>query len=104
VQRAVVLCDGRTIDLPILPAAIRKHSYEAFLGGSYEQEIRQFKRRLVLRTLRECGWKKAESARVLGVARGYLHRLINQLEIREDEEQNRQTDPRPEVPVPQTLM
>jgi DNA-binding NtrC family response regulator len=104
VQRAVVLCDGRTIDLPILPAAIRKHSYEAFLGGSYEKEIRQFKRRLVLRTLRECGWKKAESARVLGVARGYLHRLINQLEIREDEEQNQESEPRPGVSVPQALM
>ena len=40
--------------------------------------------------LRECGWRKAESARTLGVARGYLHRLINQLEItqREDEGHN----------------
>jgi DNA-binding NtrC family response regulator len=36
-----------------------------------------------LRTLRECGWRKAESARTLGVARGYLHRLINQLGIQQ---------------------
>jgi DNA-binding NtrC family response regulator len=56
------------------------------LSRSYEEEIRDFKRRLVLRTLRECGWRKAKSARVLGVARGYLHRLINQLEIQEIEE------------------
>ncbi|MGA9481825.1 MAG: hypothetical protein WBV48_07855, partial [Candidatus Acidiferrales bacterium] len=40
-------------------------------------------RRLVLRTLRECGWRKAESARTLGVARGYLHRLITQLGIQQ---------------------
>jgi len=40
----------------------------------------------VLRTLRQNGWSKAESARALGVARGYLHRLINQLNIREEEE------------------
>ena len=56
------------------------------LNGLYEEEVRQFKKRLIVRTLRECGWRKAESARVLGVARGYLHRLINQLEIREPEE------------------
>jgi DNA-binding NtrC family response regulator len=37
----------------------------------------------VLRTLRECGWRKAESARTLGVARGYLHRLITQLGIQQ---------------------
>ena len=56
------------------------------VNGLYEEEVRQFKKRLIVRTLRECGWRKAESARVLGVARGYLHRLINQLEIREPED------------------
>ena len=55
--------------------------------SSYEEEIKRFKRNLILRTLRECGWRKAESARALGVARGYLHRLINQLDIRENEQQ-----------------
>jgi DNA-binding NtrC family response regulator len=44
-----------------------------------------------LRALRECGWRKAECARTLGVARGYLHRLINQLGIQEGE-----GDPAPE--------
>jgi len=39
-----------------------------------------------LRTLRKNGWHKAESARALGVARGYLHRLIHQLQIRQEEE------------------
>jgi DNA-binding NtrC family response regulator len=48
--------------------------------------VRRFKRSLVLRTLRECGWRKAQCARTLGVARGYLHRLINQLEIHEETE------------------
>jgi len=52
---------------------------------SYEDEIRRFKRSLIVRTLRQYGWRKAESARALGVARGYLHRLIHQLEIQEEE-------------------
>jgi len=86
VQRAVVLSEGQTIELWQLPAALRTGSDVPLLSRSYEEEVREFKRRLVLRTLRECGWRKAESARVLGVARGYLHRLINQLAIQETKE------------------
>jgi DNA-binding NtrC family response regulator len=81
VQRAVVLSEGPTVDVWQLPAAIRSACEAPQFNQSYEEEVRQFKRRLVLRTLRECGWRKAESARTLGVARGYLHRLINQLGI-----------------------
>jgi Nif-specific regulatory protein len=102
VQRAVVLSEGTTVDVSQLPLDIRKnaHETETFAGAgagaepgviansSYESEIRQFKRRLILRTLRKYGWNKVESARSLGVARGYLHRLINQLEINQFEEDN----------------
>jgi two-component system response regulator AtoC len=87
VQRAVVLSEGQTIELWQLPAALRTSCDVPLLSRSYEEEVRDFKRRLVLRTLRECGWRKAKSARALGVARGYLHRLINQLEIQEIREE-----------------
>jgi DNA-binding NtrC family response regulator len=86
VQRAVVLSEGHTVDVCHLPAAMRTGCESPQLSGTYEEEVRQFKRRLVLRTLRERGWRKAESARSLGVARGYLHRLIHQLEIHQPEE------------------
>jgi len=68
---------------------------------SYEDEIRRFKRNLILRTLREYGWRKAESARALGVARGYLHRLIHQLEIHEEETEipEKESDTSPLGPV-----
>ena len=88
VQRAVVLSEGQTVDVWQLPANIRTNpAAEPVLTRSYEDEVRQFKRRLLLRTLQECGWRKAESARTLGVARGYLHRLINQLELRQTEDE-----------------
>ena len=103
VQRAVVLSEGQTIDLCHLPAALRGNSEDPILHGSYEEEVRQFKRRLLLRTLEECGWQKAASARALGVARGYLHRLINQLEIREPEGENLAGEVRKQVP-PSRLM
>jgi DNA-binding NtrC family response regulator len=85
-QRAVVLSDGPTLDSWHLPPSISARPESASFNGVYEDEVRQFKKRLLMRTLHECGWRKAESARVLGVARGYLHRLINQLEIREPDE------------------
>jgi DNA-binding NtrC family response regulator len=86
VQRAVVLSEGQTVDVWHLPGGIRSSPSEPVLIRSYEEEVRQFKRRLLLRTLQECGWRKAESARTLGVARGYLHRLINQLELRQTDD------------------
>lgn len=86
VQRAVVLTEGPTVELHQLPASLRGTCEVApQLSRSYENEVRDFKRRLILRTLRECGWRKSESARALGVARGYLHRLMNQLNIQEED-------------------
>jgi DNA-binding NtrC family response regulator len=85
VQRAVVFCEGPVVEESHLPGLIRKGSCQETMGGLYEDEVRQFKRRLLVRTLRDSGWRVAESARTLGVARGYLHRLIKQLEIEAEE-------------------
>jgi len=95
VQRAIVLSDDDvTVDVSRLPTSIRRSPVgvglttgpeAASLSHSYEDEVRRFKRSLVHRALQECGWRKAECARNLGVARGYLHRLINQLGIEERE-------------------
>ena len=107
IQRAVVLSEGHTLELSTLPPAFRQGmpapAEEAMdacpiAGTSYEQELKRFKRNLVMRTLRQYNWKKAESARALGVARGYLHRLINQLDIREPEtEMSEEPSPLSEV-------
>lgn len=98
VQRGVALSDGTTVELNNLPPSmrtIREDAPEAVSVGvatestttsqSYEDEVRRFKRALILKTLCQCDWRKAECARTLGVARGYLHRLINQLGIQDRE-------------------
>jgi DNA-binding NtrC family response regulator len=111
IQRAMVLSDGQVLDLSQLPVLLRNGNSEsvpaegpqeiapvdlqeelrteyhpASINSSYEDEMKRFKRNLVLRTLRQNGWRKAESARALGVARGYLHRLINQLAIKQEDD------------------
>ena len=85
VQRAVVMAEGQTVETWHLPTNLRNGFEQSPVGKSYEDEVREFKRRLILRTLRECGGRKVEAARALGVARGYLHRLINQLQIQLDQ-------------------
>jgi len=85
IQRAVVLAEGPTIEIWHLPASHRDGFEQTRTVHSYEEEVRDFKRRLVMRTLRDCNGNKAEAARILGLARGYLHRLINQLEILPEE-------------------
>jgi len=96
IQRAVVLAEGPTIDVWHLPPSLRNGFEQPQAVHSYEEEVRDFKRRLVLRTLRDCNGNKAEAARILGLARGYLHRLINQLQILPQETGDAEPEPKPQ--------
>jgi two-component system response regulator HydG len=88
VQRAVVMADGPAIELWHLPKAFCNGWEMQQEECSYDRELREFKRRLILRVLRDCDGSKSEAARRLGIARGYLHRLINQLHIEEVAEES----------------
>jgi DNA-binding NtrC family response regulator len=85
IRRAVVLAEGTTVEIWHLPVKLRDGFDTNQATRSYEEELRDFKRRLVLRTLQKCDGNKAETARVLGLARGYLHRLIHDLKIQSEE-------------------
>ncbi len=87
VQHAVVMAEGPVVETWHLPNSLRGDFEQVPVGRSYEDEVREFKRRLIMRTLRECGGRKVDAARALGVARGYLHRLINQLQIQVDDDE-----------------
>jgi len=82
IQRAVVLAEDAIIELWHLPAALCSGFRQHPPTNSYSDHLREFKRRLVIRTIGQCGGNKAEAARVLGLARGYLHRLITELDIK----------------------
>jgi DNA-binding NtrC family response regulator len=84
IQRAVLMAEGSTVEIWHLPLGLGREFEAARRVHSYEEEVRDFKRRLILRVLRECSWKKSEAARALGIARGYLHKLITQLHIQEE--------------------
>jgi hypothetical protein len=81
VQHAVVLAEGPSVEVWHLPKAFHTAAEIHTPTCTYEEEIREFKRRLILRTLNECDGNKTETARRLGIVRTYLHRLISQLQI-----------------------
>lgn len=85
IQRAVVMVEDSTIEIWHLPKALQKGFEQVRIAHSYEEQLREFKRRLIVRTLREHRGNKVEAARALGIARGYLHRLINDLRILPEE-------------------
>ncbi|HZP01085.1 MAG TPA: sigma-54 dependent transcriptional regulator [Terriglobia bacterium] len=85
VQRAVVMAEGPSIEVWHLPKTMIKDFDEPRPAQSYEEQLREFKRRLIVRALKDCGGNKAEAARVLKIARGYLHRLIHELHILPEE-------------------
>ena len=99
VQRAVVMADGPAVELWHLPKTFCNGLEQEQEECSYDKELRDFKRRLILRVLRDCDGSKSEAARRLGIARGYLHRLINQLRIEDIPEESFADAPELNMPV-----
>ena len=81
IQRAVALSEGESIELSNLPERIHIGINEPLASANYEEAVHAFKRRLLVGTLRNCKGNRAEAARKLGITRGSLHRLLNQLGI-----------------------
>ena len=98
IRRAVVLAEGPIIEVWHLPVKMREGFDQTQRARSYEEELRDFKRRLVIRTLQKCNGNKAETARALGLARGYLHRLIHDLKILSEETALASSHREPEAP------
>lgn len=80
IERAIVICESSEIAIEHLPSQFAAWP-EAEAGSSFDEEVRNFKRRLVLRTLAECGNNKVQAARFLKIARSSIHRLIEELDI-----------------------
>ena len=80
IERAVVVCDGPEIQVGDLPPEFADFAVPD-LPASLDDAVREFKRRWIQRTLSQTGQNKAQAARLLGIARSSLHRLIDELQI-----------------------
>jgi DNA-binding NtrC family response regulator len=85
-EAVVALYDVPTVEPLHLGAHIAAHAPDIefdtdLTNGSFEEEVRSFKRRLIERKLVEYHNNKLQAAKSLGLARSSLHRLIDDLHI-----------------------
>ncbi len=82
IQRAVALADTSSVELGQLPAQISGFVHlVSEPQATFDTSVREFKRRLIVRTLKECEGNKSRAARTLKLARPYLHRLMHELDL-----------------------
>jgi Nif-specific regulatory protein len=82
VERAVVITQDDYIqpgDLILQPT--QKVSEERFNGRPLKESVNLFKKHLIQTTLEKNDWNQTATAKVLGIQRTYLSRLIKDLDI-----------------------
>ena len=80
IERAVILCDGREIELAHLPEELKNLSWEmgCFSGrkGGQEEEKER-----ILKALEKTKWNKTQAAKLLGLTRNQLRYKLKKLGI-----------------------
>lgn len=70
------------IQVESLPHAVRSRTIRMGSGRrEYQKAVEIFKRTLIEHTLRQTGWNRTEAAKLLGLQRTYLVRLIRGLRV-----------------------
>jgi len=81
IERAVVITENDYIK----PAAFILQSYSGngneYLNKSLKEAVNLFKKRFIKNTLEQNNWKQTKTAKMLGIQRTYLSRLIKELKI-----------------------
>jgi DNA-binding NtrC family response regulator len=85
IERAVVLAEGSEIWARDLPAEVRETGLHGSVaresGRPFQAQLEEFKRGLIVSTLRRTGGNRTQAARVLGLQRTYLSKLIRELGV-----------------------
>jgi DNA-binding NtrC family response regulator len=81
VQGAIIMAEGYTIEATDLPEALLTldppdFEEDQLPSGSFERLLRDYKIRLVMEAIQQCGGNKTLAAQSLSISRAYLHRLI----------------------------
>jgi len=83
VERAVILTKNLVIESEFLPPDLcETPEAQPVLEVAFEDALNNFKKNLILRSLRESNNNKAQAARQLHISRAYLFRLLNQLGLK----------------------
>lgn len=82
-ERLVVLTNGPKLDLEFLPDKMLRTLPDANLAdeGTLEGGVAALKRRMIVKALESAGGNKVAAAKLLGISRSYLHRLISEFDL-----------------------
>jgi transcriptional regulator with PAS, ATPase and Fis domain len=82
IERAVVLGDGPELTVTHLPAAMQPSAPKPGARElSFYEAVDEYRRELIARTLAQTDGNRAAAARILGLQRTYLSRLIKNLQL-----------------------
>lgn len=87
IERAVVLSEGETLDVALLPAALRRAPEEAGApplppeGLSLREAVTTYERKLIVRALHAAGGVQKRAAELLRVKPTTLHEMMKRLQI-----------------------
>ena len=85
VERAVVICADEYIEpRDLILSSSGAGDDDSFSGKSLKDAINLFKRFFILQSLEINSWSQTKTAKVLGIQRTYLSRLIKELEIKKN--------------------
>ena len=84
-ERAVVLAPGNTITPDLLPPQLSQKAKEEISPGiPLDEALKKFKKEFISQTLSVTNNNQSKAAKLLGIQRTYLNRLIKELGIKSD--------------------
>lgn len=88
IERSIVLCNGNEyLGVRDLPEEMRElTSSDDLQVDSFHEAVHSFKKELVRSALRKHNGNRSKAALELGISRCYLHRLLNQLTLSDEDE------------------
>ncbi len=94
IERSVVLGNGHErLGIDDLPPELQSLSISDELPkGSFHDAVKNFKKELVRVALAMHKGNKLKAAKELGISRAYLHRLLNQLEVSDGRDEDREEE------------
>jgi two-component system, NtrC family, response regulator HydG len=101
IERSVVLANGHEyLGVADLPEELRGLTVatDDMREGSFHEAVQGFKKELVRSALRIHGGNRLRAAVELGISRCYLHRLLNQFNLAEEEVATEELEDEPELP------
>ena len=84
IERAMILCENKTITINGLPSQIRGTSAQGEDLKNLKTAVNAYEKAFIIQTLKESNWNKEETAKILEINPSTLYRKITDLGIKED--------------------